>query len=210
MSTLTLNKNTASTETKTASVEVPTTQPTSPFDPASLRLSQNFADATGVKKLVTTIPVRKPGKHDFIRVNPDPAFRLETYVLEFKEDNETYLVAPHLWAELVGELTPKVLFTTMSRQKVLFVWAIRLPNEDGKIDDWNASALEAAKIAQKTWVRVSSNKGLGAYDVFEAAAVVFEPDWGDMDFQKILEIAFKGRFIDNLDHPALRRLRGEV
>ena len=209
MSTLTLNKNKPSTETDLALVEVPTT-PTSPFDPAALRLSQNFAESSGVKKLVTTIPVRKPNKQDFVRVHSDPAFRLETVVLEFKEDRETYLVAPHLWADLVGELTPKVLFTTMNRQKVLSVWAIRLPNEDGKHDDWNASALEAANAAQKNWVRVSANMSLGAYDVFEASAALPEPEWGDMNFQQILEVAFKGRFIDNLDHPALRRLRGEV
>lgn len=207
MTTLTLNKTKPSTETN--SVEI-STQPTSPFDPASLRLSQNFAESTGVKKLVATIPVRKPNKQDFIRVHSDAAFRVETMVLEFKEDRETYLVAPHLWAELVGELTPKVLFTAINRQKVLFVWAIRLPNADGKHDDWNASALEAAKAAQKNWVRVSANMNLGAYDIFEASAELPEPEWGDMNFQQILEVAFKGRFIDSLDHPALRRLRGEV
>jgi hypothetical protein len=209
MSNTLMLKNRTSTETDTTLVELPAT-PFSPFDPAALRLNQNFAESTGVKKLVTTIPVRKPNKQDFVRVHSDPAFRLETAVLEFKEDRETYLVAPHLWSELVGELTPKVLFTAMNRQKVLFVWAIRLPNEDGRHDEWNASALEAAQAAQKKWVRVSANMSLGAYDVFEASADLPEPEWGDMDFTKILEVAFKGRYIDNLDHPALRRLRGEV
>src|SRR4051812_31325852 len=33
-----------------------------PFDLSSLRLSQDFASAVGVKKLVTTIPVKKPSK----------------------------------------------------------------------------------------------------------------------------------------------------
>jgi hypothetical protein len=33
-----------------------------PFDPAALRLDQSFTDTVGVKKLLTTIPVRKPGK----------------------------------------------------------------------------------------------------------------------------------------------------
>lgn len=207
--TLTLNKNNTSIETESALVEVQV-KPTSPFNPAALRLSQNFADSVGVKKLVTTVPVRKPNKQDFVRVHPDAAFRLETAVLEFKEDREHYLVAPHLWADLAGEITPKVLFTTINRQKVLSVWAIRLPNADGKHDEWNASALEAAQMAQKSWVRVSANMNLGAYDVFEASAALPEPEWGDMDFTKILEVAFKGRYIDNLDHPALRRLRGEV
>lgn len=180
------------------------------FDPANLRLSQNFAESAGVKKLVTTIPVRKPNKQDFIRVHPDAAFRLETAVLEFKEERETYLVAPDLWPELPSELTPKVLFTAMNRQKVLFVWSIRLPGEDGRHDEWNASALEAAEMAQKDWIRVSANMSLGAYEVYQATGDLAEPEWPNMEFPKILEIAFKGRFIADLDHPALRRLRGEV
>jgi hypothetical protein len=44
-----------------------------PFDPASLRLDQTFTDGTAVKKLITTIPVRKPSRQDFVRVHSDPA-----------------------------------------------------------------------------------------------------------------------------------------
>jgi len=181
-----------------------------PFDPSKLRLSQQFSESTGVRKLVTTIPVRKPNKQDFVRVHPNPEFRLETAVLELKEDRETFLVSPELWPELPNELTPKVLFTTINRQNVLCIWPVRLPGEDGKLDDWNASALEAADIGQKHWIRVSSNMSLGAYEVYQANGDLDEPEWPDMDFTKILEIAFKGRFITDIDHPALRRLRGEI
>ena len=180
------------------------------FDPSALRLSQNFAESTGVKKLVTTIPVRKPNKQDFIRVHPDAAYRLETAVLELKEDRETYLVAPDLWPDLAGELIPKVLFTAINRQKVLFVWPVRLPGEDGRHDEWNASALDAADRGQKDWIRISSNMSLEAYEVFLATGELPDPEWPEMSFTRILEVAFKGRYITDLDHPALRRLRGEV
>lgn len=183
---------------------------TNPFDPSNLRLSQNFAESTGVKKLFTTIPVRKPSKQDFVRVHPDPTFRLETVILEFKEEGESYLVASELWSELVGELTPKILFTAINRQKTLFIWPVRLPGEDGRHNEWNASALEAAQLAQSKWVRVSANMNLGAYEIFEANSELTDPEWPETDFTKILETAFKGRYIKDLDHPALRRLRGEV
>jgi hypothetical protein len=49
---------------------------------------------------------------------------------------------------------------------------VRLPGPDGKIDDWSKSSLEAAQIAMKNWVRVQSNRSLGAYEVFRAAAAV--------------------------------------
>ena len=181
----------------------------SPFDPANLRLSQNFGASAGVKKLTTTIPVRKPGKQDFVRVHPDPAYQIETAVLEFKEERETFLVAPELRDELLGELTPKALFTTINRQKVVSLWPIRLPGEDGRIDEWNESAMEAATLAQKQWVRVSANMSLGAYDVYQATGEIPEPEWPELDLGQILEIAFKGRFIKDSDHPALKRLRGE-
>jgi len=181
----------------------------SPFDPANLRLPQNFGASAGVKKLTTTIPVRKPGKQDFVRVHPDPAYSIETAVLEFKEERETYLVAPGLWDGLLGELTPKALFTTINRQKVVSLWPIRLPGEDGRIDEWNESAIDAATLGQKQWVRVSANMSLGAYDVYEATGEIPDPEWPELDLGQILEIAFKGRFIKDSDHPALKRLRGE-
>jgi predicted DNA-binding transcriptional regulator AlpA len=43
-----------------------------PFDPAALRLDQSYADTVGVKKLLTTVPVRKPNRQDFVRVHADP------------------------------------------------------------------------------------------------------------------------------------------
>ena len=183
--------------------------PNSPFDPANLRLSQNFGASAGVKKLTTTIPVRKPGKQDFVRVHPDPAYQIETAVLEFKEERETYLVAPGLWDGLLGELTPKVLFTTINRQKVVSLWPIILPGEDGRINSWSESAMDAATLGQKKWVRVSANMSLGAYDVFEATGEIPEPEWPELDLGQILEIAFKGRFIKDSNHPVLKRLRGE-
>jgi hypothetical protein len=101
------------------------------------------------------------------------------------------------------------LFTTINRQKVVSLWPIRLPGEDGRIDEWNGSAMDAATLGQKQWVRVSANMSLGAYDVYEATGEIPEPEWPELDLGQILEIAFKGRFIKDSDHPALKRLRGE-
>jgi hypothetical protein len=50
---------------------------------------------------------------------------------------------------------------------------------------------------------------LGAYEVYEAAGQWAAPEWPDMPFQQLLKIAFKDRFINGLDHPILKRLRGE-
>jgi hypothetical protein len=46
-----------------------------------LKLGQNFSEAISVKKQIITIPIRKPGRQDFIRVHPDESYRLETAIL---------------------------------------------------------------------------------------------------------------------------------
>lgn len=178
-------------------------------DLAGLRLSQDFA-SVGVKKALLTVPVRKPAKEWFVRTNP--ALRIETAVLELKEERETYIVSRTLWPELASESTfgPRALLAAMNRQSVLHVWPIRLPGPDGKIDDWNRSALEAASMAETQWVRVAANMHLGAYDVYTATADWPAPEWPDLPFNELLRIAFKGRIIDTLDHPVIKRLRGEA
>jgi hypothetical protein len=182
-----------------------------PFDPARLRLSQNLAAALGVKKHLTTVPVRRPSKEWFVRCHPDATYQLETYVLDLKEDSETYLVTPDLWDSLAGESTfsAKLLVTAINRQGTVFVWPIRLPSPDGRHDEWSRSAMEAANIAKRGWVRVQASMNLGAYEVYEAGGNLSDPEWPTLPLNQLLRIAFKDRYIDSLDHPVLKRLRGE-
>ena len=175
-----------------------------PFDLSRLRLSQDFASKIGVKKALLTVPVRKPDRQWFVRVHPDPSWRLETAVLEIRDERESCLVEPELWAELPGELVPKVLFTAINRQGVVFLWPVRLPGEDGRHDEWNRSAFEAAELATKGWVKVASNMNLGAYEVYQASADLPDPEWPQVGFKRVLEVAFKDRFIKALDHPVVR------
>src|SRR5262245_5229475 len=71
-----------------------------PFNPARLRLSQDFSGAVPVQKLLTTVPVRRPDRQTFFRVHPAETHRLATVVIQSKEDNETYLVDRELWSQL--------------------------------------------------------------------------------------------------------------
>jgi hypothetical protein len=183
-----------------------------PFSPERLRLSQDFASAVGVRKLLTTVPVRKPSKEWWVRTHPDPAYRLQTAVLELKEDREVYLVAPPLWPELASEPTfsPRLLITAINRQNMLFVWPIRLPGPDRKVDEWSRSALDAADNARSAWTRVYADMALEAYRVEDAPSLRMEPTWPDLPMREILRVAFRDKMISTWDHPVLQRLRGEV
>jgi hypothetical protein len=177
-------------------------------DLANLRLSQAFAETSGVKKLLRTVPVHRPHPQDFFRVNPDPAFRENFPIIELKEEREQYLVAPALVPELAGEFISMTLFTAINRQGVTFLLPVRLPTADGRQSEWHRSMREAAELAMGKWVRVKANMALGAYEMFIAESVMVEPVWPDVSFSEILRLAFRERVIDRLDHPVLKRLRG--
>jgi hypothetical protein len=180
-----------------------------PFEPASFRLDQSFDDTVGVKKLLTTVPPRKPHRQEYVRVHPDPAYRLTpAAIIELKEDGEVYLLTPQMAKALPGEFSLVTLFTTISRQGTLFLWPVKLPKPDGRQSDWHRSAAEGAERAMKGWVRVASSRSLGAYEIFEASGDIPEPGWPDFSFQEILKIAFRERIVDRPDHPVVRRLLG--
>ena len=170
-------------------------------------MSQDFGGK--VQKVITTVPVKKPSRDMFFRVREEEDWRLNTPVLKLREEGQTYLVDRAVWPELPGELVPKVLFTAVSRRGDVFLWPIRLPGEDGRHDDWNRSALDAARRAMSQWIRIAANRSLGAYDVFQAAAELPEPEWPDDGFEYLLKVAFRDRYITSADHPVVRRLRGE-
>ena len=128
-----------------------------PFDPAALRLGQDFASAVGVKKGLTTVPCRKPNRHEFVRVRSGEDWRLETGVFEDRVNREVYLVQRDLWAELSGEVYPVCLFLAVNRQGDVFLWPAKLPGSDGRSNSWNESALAAARLAEARWVRVAAN-----------------------------------------------------
>lgn len=174
-----------------------------------LRLSQDFEADVGVRKLLTTVPVRKPGGQEFVRVHPDEDYRLPTMVLDLKGDREMYLVASELWSQLADELKPVTLYTAVTRQGVVFLWPVKLPGDDGRLDEWNRSAHEAARIASQRWVRVRANMSLGAYEVFEATGDLPAPRWPDTDLTTLITTAFKARHIDTIEHTVIKRLLGE-
>jgi len=172
-----------------------------------LRLDQNFS--VGVRKVITTIPVKSPSRDAFIRVHPELA--LETYLLEMKDDRESYLVDSPLWSSLSKELVPKILVPAITAQGLLFLWPLRLLGRDGKRDSWINSGLEALEMARKSWIRVIPEMTLGAYEIYEAEADLGDPQFPDMPFAEMLRIAFgEDRYIRSLDHKVLRKLRGEV
>ena len=179
------------------------------FDIESLRISPDYAATLGATKLLATVPCRRPNPQVFIRVRPEEEFRLATAVIEIKEDREIYLLGPALREVVSHEWQIKMFYTAITRQGTLFLWPVRMPGSDGRLDTWNESAHTAADHATHAWVRVQSNRQLGGYDIFQAAGEIPEPEWPDKTMQELVQLAFKNHIIDSLDHPVLQALDGK-
>ncbi len=181
-----------------------------PFAPENLRMSQTFGTELGVEKLLSHISVRKPHKQEFLRVHKSEGHRLDTAVLEFKEDREVYLVDPQMQAALLQDIFPARLYTCINRQGVLFFWPCRLPGFDGRTNAWWESAHKAAEIAMDKWTKIVADMHLGGYQPYVAEVDLPEPEWPDLTLQELLEIAFSNHFIDRADHPVIARLLGKA
>ena len=180
-----------------------------PFDPARLRLTDSIE--IGVRKAITVILCNKPGKQQFVRVHPSEDFRLSTALLIDEVNREAYLVEQNLWGELANEIQPTILFAAITKTtNDLFLWPVRVPDTDGRRNNWHLSALRSAELAMTKWVRLQANMADGKYDTIEALGEIPEPEWPEMPFREMLRICFGDRFIDSLDHPILKQLRGEV
>lgn len=183
---------------------------TDELDLTTFRVPANFNVIGGIKKVITNVPAKKPGTQTYFRVRPEGEWQMEALILQLKEDGENYLVTRGLFDELYNECRPKVLYTYVTREGNIGLWPVNMPGEDGRLDPWSESAHAAAKHAQSHWVRLVANRQLGAYDVMEASNLADKPVWPDLDFKKLVSLAFKDRVISDMSHPIVRKLRGEV
>jgi hypothetical protein len=174
----------------------------------AIRLSPEAAATAGAVEVLRHVPVRKPSRTEFVRVHPDANMQIATGVFVDREEREVFFVAPELRAELAGELKPILLVTAITRQGVVLLWPVALPDESGRRNAWAETAREACELAKSSWVRLVADMSLGAYRVYEAEGQLSEPVWPDKPLPELLKLGFKDRIIDSGDHPVIKRLRG--
>jgi hypothetical protein len=165
-----------------------------------------------VKKHVLVVPIRKPTRFEWVQFHPDEQWRIEVATLIWKEEREThYVVDREVWHNLTGDIVATLLVATVSVQGAVFLTPIRLPGPDGRHNEWHRSLLEAAQIGMKgNWIRIAANTNVGGYEVYSAPGDLGSAAWPNATFDELLEIALRDRLIDTLDHPILKRLRGET
>ncbi len=179
---------------------------TGSLDIGSLRLSQDYAGMITTTSKTLGIEISRPNRLEFIRTHPTWEYQAAMLEIDF----EHYVLHPALFPKYHREASPKVLVPSITRRGQVFLWPIRLPGLDGRLDRWNQTARNAAELARTQWIRLISNRQLGDYDV-DIVEGLPEPTWpADItSLEQFLEIAFAGKVIDSENHPVLQRLAGK-
>ncbi len=178
------------------------------FDLEACRLNQDFGGGLGVRKVPTRVAVRKPNKTEFFRVSKDPEQRFSCWVLEIKEEGETYLVTAAASVSLPDLLRPVELRLAVDRHGNPFIVPAPIPDPDGRVNQWHQSLNLAVEEAEENWVRVTANMKNGSYDLHIAEGNLAPPKWPEHSFTELLNIAFRNRVIDSSSHPVVEQLLG--
>lgn len=179
------------------------------LDLQKLTLPQDFQNMSGTQKLWTHIPVRKPSRTEFFRVFDNDEFSIRTAIIELKEENETYLIEPNLYAELLDFAVPVQIATVMTRHGGLLLWPVKLPQE--RKNAWHDTALKAMELAKTSWICMRADMPSRCYSILKAVADIPDPIWpvGELSFKQMLELGFRDFYVDTLDHPLVDRLMGK-
>jgi hypothetical protein len=157
-------------------------------------------------KRLGTVSVRKPKKQEWFRAHPE----MLTEIFVIQRDDEFYVVHPNVAAELGDEVRSAFVAAAINDDGALFLWPILKPKADGNGGQLFDQALEDLALSRATWVRRQWDRGAKTYRIAQAKTEK-EPDWPeDCNILAWVEKAFKNMFIDDLEHPVVRKLRGEL
>ena len=116
-----------------------------------------------------------------------------------------YLISPNVEIppELQKLVKPVNIYAAITSRNQYFLLYIFMNSSQ-----WCRSAVAAARAAMRAWVKVE--KDLSAnYITVGGCLRTSEPDWAKLPcFDAMLASAFRGRVVNNADHPALRRMLG--
>ena len=178
-------------------------------DFSKFRIPTSSSDSPVAKKVLIHVPVGKPSKQKFVRVHPDESYHFECALLKIEDDDRPYLISPDIAHTVAQDIKKVILKLAIDRQGNIFLWPVPPRQEEGNENIWNQSHREIAALAESFWVRLASNRAIGAYEPYKAQGEIPEPIWPDLPVGDILEIAFgSSHIIEDLEHPALLKLWG--
>ncbi len=170
-----------------------------------------------MERISSSIPVRKPYKDEYVRTRTDPGWEGNLPIFVHRGaagGEETFLVMPEAQMYLQEQklLRRVQMFTLITQSGVMFLMPIPLPAADGSTNPYNDGKLAGVTEAKTRWVRMVANTATNGYDIHYTESTLPEPVWPALPatFHSALDIAFKGKIIENMDHKLILALRGII
>lgn len=178
----------------------------------ALKLSLEDTGLAGASEVLQLVPVRKPQKHEYFRIRAGDEYCFTTVLYEDKATREHYFVAPAMIPLLraVADVSVVSLVQFMTKQNVFGIFPLKVATDSTARSAWYDTAMAAAELAKKHWVRLKADMALGGYRIYQAEGDLGEPEWPDTPFNELLDLAFKDRVISSEDHPVFNKLRGRI
>jgi hypothetical protein len=180
----------------------------SPFDDLQRLKEQwryaddNDDDDEQAEDILTTIPIRRPGKKWFA-AHPSDEYIHHGCILEDPASGLHHYVMPPV-AELMtkdDEARRVVLVLCVNRLNVLFFWPF------SRLGTWQTSGMVAVRAARTNWVKAIGDLKQGGYRLKASKAGVPLPQWDTLVTQpmsELLKLAFGDRIIASTSHPLLK------
>jgi hypothetical protein len=175
------------------------------IDFTKYKLADTLATQRG-RKEQNTFQVRKPKKDEWWMTHPSSDMVIGPLAAIQTADLAWYLVDPQIvprLKEVDYELV--TLHVAITHSASIFLLPVKF-GSNGFSDSLRA-AVEASKAG---FVRIAANMADKMYDAYMPTNDITPPVWpDDITLTKVLEVAFKGRAVDAMNHPVLKELRGE-
>ena len=128
------------------------------LDFSKFKISSGSSEMPVARKIILHVPVTKPSKQRYVRVQRDKEFRFECAVLNLKDEERPFLLSPKIAQAIAKDAKRVTLKLAIDRQGNLFLWPVP---EDGRDNAWNQSQREVAELSEGQWVRLTSNRTVG-------------------------------------------------
>jgi hypothetical protein len=86
---------------------------------------------------------------------------------------------------------------------------VKVPETDRTPNTFTQTSWDAIPILERQWGRLDMNESGSGYDVILPEAQWPDPEWRDESLGALILKAFKGRFVDDMNHGIIKILRGQ-
>lgn len=155
----------------------------------------------------------RPPRDDWFRAHPEGAMATGMTLIKGKM-GELHAVRTELIPVADPEITKALVRASvtacMTVDGAKFLWVILRPAGNANQQHYD-NAISARDLARSTWIRFYWDANQESHiTVTPKHSTAADPKWPDATLDAWIDKAFRGKFIDNLDHPLFRKIRGEL